>query len=127
VESMEDSPAELRARAAELSATIARNEAIVAEWSGRELTGSADHGGIVATVDAIGSLRNLEVSPSAMRRLDSVSLAEAIVTAVHRAEDAAATAKEEMLDGLRLGDGPSLGELTREVRSDLSERTGWVI
>ncbi|MCG5218953.1 YbaB/EbfC family nucleoid-associated protein [Streptosporangium sp. KLBMP 9127] len=116
---------ELRALMAALPEIAARNEAIVAEWSERTFTGSAAKGAVVATVDPAGSLLGLDISPLGMRRLGRAELAEAVVSAVHGAEAAAAAAKDEMLGSLRVGNGPSLGALMAESRRDLADRTGF--
>jgi DNA-binding protein YbaB len=116
---------EMRALMAGFADAVARNEALVAEWSEREFTGSADKGGVVATVDPVGSLRRLDIGPLSKRRLDRASLAEAIVAAVHAAEAAAAAAKEEMLGNLSTGGRPGVGKLMSEARRDLTDRTGF--
>ncbi|WP_249350621.1 YbaB/EbfC family nucleoid-associated protein [Microbispora sp. H10836] len=90
---------ELRARMERLSAAAVRMDELAAEWSTREYAGSADGGRITATVDAVGTLRALDIHPLSMRGLDSRSLAEAVLKAVRRAEAAAEAAKEEVLRG----------------------------
>src|SRR5690606_12585351 len=107
---------ELRTLMERLSADAARNEAIVEEGRERRCTGSAERGGVTATVDAGGSLVELSVAPPCMRRLDRRTLAEAIVAAVHAAEAAAAAAKEEMMDSLRVLDRPSFARMTAGFR-----------
>ncbi|MEV4294866.1 YbaB/EbfC family nucleoid-associated protein [Microbispora rosea] len=90
---------ELRARMERLTAAAALMDELATEWSAREHTGRADEGRITATVDAVGTLRALDIHPLSMRRLDGRALAEAVLTAVRRAEAAAEAAKEELLRG----------------------------
>jgi DNA-binding protein YbaB len=116
---------ELLDLAGRLPEALAEMEAAVEEWSGRRFHGTADEGRVVATVDALGSLLDLEVHVLSKRRLDGVSLGEAVVTAVGAAEEAAARAKDEMMHGLRLGGLPSLGELLGGARRDFERRSGF--
>lgn len=118
---------QLRTLMERLSADVARNRAIVEEWSKRRFTASTEKGGVTATVDAVGSLTELSITPLCIRRLDRRTLAEAIVAAVHAAEAAAAAAREEMMDSLRVLDRPSLARMTADFRRDLAKRTGFPV
>ncbi|MEU8277448.1 YbaB/EbfC family nucleoid-associated protein [Microbispora bryophytorum] len=114
---------ELRARMERLSAAAAWMDEVAAEWSTREYAGSADGGRITATVDAVGTLRALDIHPLGMRRLDSRALAEAVLTAVRRAEAAAEAAKEEMLrGGLEAAGLPHMAALLGDARRAFDER-----
>nr|WP_229805969.1 YbaB/EbfC family nucleoid-associated protein [Microbispora rosea] len=114
---------ELQARMERLSAAAARLEELAAEWGAREHAGSADGGRITATVDAVGTLRALDIHPLSMRRLDSRSLARAVVTAVRRAEEAAEAAKDELLrGGLEAAGLPHVARLLGDARRAFGER-----
>lgn len=116
---------ELLAYMEQLTKATAQMEAAVEEWSTREFTGSADEGRIVATVDAVGSLLRLDIGALSKRRLDGVTLGDAVVVAVHAAEAAAASAKDEMMHGLRVGDGPNIGELLSDAERTFKDRAGF--
>lgn len=92
-----------------LPAFLEQVETTVAGWMGQEFTGTADEERIIATVDAMGSLAYIEVSSLSVRRLDNLSLGDAIVAAVHAAEATAEQAKAQMLGSLSFGGG-NLGE-----------------
>ncbi|WP_244312288.1 YbaB/EbfC family nucleoid-associated protein [Microbispora hainanensis] len=114
---------ELRARMERLTAAAALMDERVAEWSTREHTGRADEGRITATVDAVGTLRALDIHPLSMRRLDGRALAEAVLTAVRRAEASAEAAKEEMLrGGLEAAGLPHVADLLGDARRAFDER-----
>src|SRR5258708_3613592 len=89
---------------------ITQVETSVADWSTREFVGEADEGRITANVSAVGELRSINIHLLSKRKLDNISLAEAIVTAILAGEEAAATAKSAMLSSLSIGD-TSLGKL----------------
>ncbi|MBB3728431.1 DNA-binding protein YbaB [Nonomuraea dietziae] len=91
----------VQAKLDDLMALADRADDMVDQWSIREFTASADEGRIVATTDALGSLLKLDINPLSRRRLDAVELADAILTAVVAAEEAAATSKDELMNGLR--------------------------
>lgn len=113
----------LRALTERLSAVAARMDELAAEWSTRQYAGRADEGRVTATVDAVGTLRSLDIHPLSMRRLDSRSLAEAVVTAVRRAEAAAEAAKEELLrGGLEAAGVPHMAGLLEDARRGFAER-----
>lgn len=88
-------------------------EAAVSDWTRADFAGTADDGGIVATVNGLGMLTNLEIGVLSKRRLDNLTLGERIVEAIKNAEAAAERQKFAMLDGFRFG-GLSMGELMRE-------------
>ncbi|MFD1931562.1 MULTISPECIES: YbaB/EbfC family nucleoid-associated protein [Nonomuraea] len=90
-----------QARLDDLVTLADRADDMVDRWSAGEFTASADEGRIVATTDALGSLLSLDISPVSRRRLDAVELADAILTAVVAAEDAAAASKDELMEDLR--------------------------
>ncbi|SDH82535.1 YbaB/EbfC family nucleoid-associated protein [Nonomuraea jiangxiensis] len=91
---------EAMARLDQLVAAAGRAEEMVAEWSARQFVGRADEGRIVATTDALGALLTLEISPLSRKRLDARRLADEILAAVVRAEQAAAASKDELMTGL---------------------------
>jgi DNA-binding protein YbaB len=92
---------ELMARLDQIASAARRAEEKAAEWSARQFVGRADEGRIVATTDALGALIELEISPMSRKRLDARRLADEILAAVTKAEDAAAAAKDELMSGLR--------------------------
>ena len=92
---------------------ITQVETSVADWSTREFVGEADEGRITANVSAVGELRSINIHLLSKRKLDNISLAEAIVTAILAGEEAAATAKSAMLSSLSIGD-TSLGKLLED-------------
>ncbi|GGO83005.1 YbaB/EbfC family nucleoid-associated protein [Nonomuraea cavernae] len=103
-----DEITDAQARLDELIAAAERAEARVEEWSARTFTGQADDGRITATTDFLGVLVSLEISPLSRRRLDATALADAILAAINAAEEAAAAAKDELMDDLR---PPQFGRL----------------
>ncbi|MFF4123990.1 Conserved DNA-binding protein YbaB [Microbispora rosea] len=114
---------ELRTRMERLTAAAALMDELATEWSTREHTGRADEGRITATVDAVGTLRALEIHPLSMRRLDGRALAEAVLTAVRRAEAAAEAAKEDLLrGGLEAAGVPHVAGLLGDARRAFDER-----
>ncbi|MCF6476526.1 YbaB/EbfC family nucleoid-associated protein [Nonomuraea sp. MG754425] len=90
---------EAMARLEALAASARQAEERAAEWSVRRFTGRADEGRIVATVDALGVLAELEIHPLSRRRLDARRLGDEILNAIVRAEEAAAIAKDELTGG----------------------------
>jgi len=66
---------DLREPAERLEAMSARAETVAGEWSEREFTGSADNGGVVATVDPVGTLKALDISRLSKRGNDGVTSA----------------------------------------------------
>ncbi|MEU0566631.1 YbaB/EbfC family nucleoid-associated protein [Nonomuraea sp. NPDC005983] len=112
---------ELRMLSEQLERMSAEAEAVVAEWGAREFTGSADDGGVVATVDAAGTLLALDVSQLSKRRHDGVTLGDAVVAAVHAAEQAAAEAKTTMMRDL--GAGAHLSTLMDQAQHDFDSRS----
>ncbi|WP_326819969.1 YbaB/EbfC family nucleoid-associated protein [Streptosporangium sp. NBC_01756] len=115
---------ELRRLAEQLSKASAEAEAAVAEWGARKFTGTADKGGVVATVDAVGNLLALDISVLSKRRHDGVTLGDAVVVAIHAAEQAAAEAKATMAPDLRMGSGPGPGDLLGDAQRAFEARTG---
>ncbi|WP_246074735.1 YbaB/EbfC family nucleoid-associated protein [Nonomuraea terrae] len=91
---------EATARLEHLVSTARRAEEMAAEWSTRRHVGRADEGRIVATTDAVGALVTLEISPLSRKRLDARRLADEILAAVTKAEQAAAASQDELLRGL---------------------------
>lgn len=115
---------ELRRLAEQMSAASAEIEAAVAEWGARQFTGTADRGGVVATVDAVGNLLALDISVLSKRRHDGVTLGDAVVVAIHAAEQAAAEAKNAMTSGLNVGSGLDSGDLFGDAQRDFETRAG---
>ncbi|GAA2300548.1 hypothetical protein GCM10010149_57040 [Nonomuraea roseoviolacea subsp. roseoviolacea] len=103
------------------SATLAEVGAAVEQWARREFTGKVDQGGIVATVDASGNLLALDISGLSRRRHDGVTLGDAVLAAVHAAEQAAAEARTTMMRDL--GAGAHLSTLMNQARHDFEVRT----
>lgn len=97
-----------QARLDELVAAAERAETLVEEWTAREFTGRADDGRITAATDPLGALVSLEISPSSRRRLDATGLADAILTAISAAQEAAAAATEELMNELNPRTSPGL-------------------
>ncbi|MGW0801892.1 YbaB/EbfC family nucleoid-associated protein [Nonomuraea sp. NPDC002799] len=91
---------EAMARLERLVATARRAEEMVSEWSSRQFVGRADEGRIVATADALGTLVALEISTVSRRRLDARRLADEILAAVVKAEQAAADSKDDLMGRL---------------------------
>ncbi|MEV0145036.1 MULTISPECIES: YbaB/EbfC family nucleoid-associated protein [unclassified Nonomuraea] len=96
MEELEEAEARLEA----LIAAAARAEARVEEWSAAEFSGRADDGGIAAVTDALGTLVRLEISPRSRRRLDATGLADAILTAITAAEEAARASRDTLFADL---------------------------
>ncbi|MGI5161063.1 YbaB/EbfC family nucleoid-associated protein [Microbispora sp. CA-102843] len=118
-----DEMRELRARMERLADAAALMDELATEWSTREYTGRADEGRITAIVDAVGTLRTVDIHPLSMRRLDSRALAEAVLKAVRRAEAAAEASKEEMLrGGLEAAGVPHVAGLLGDARRAFDER-----
>ncbi|TMR07579.1 hypothetical protein ETD86_51500 [Nonomuraea turkmeniaca] len=92
---------EAMARLEEIVASARRAEEAAAEWSARQFVGRADEGRIVATTNALGVLVELEIHPLSRKRLDARRLADEITAAVVKAEEAAAAAKDGLMNGLR--------------------------
>jgi DNA-binding protein YbaB len=111
---------DLRKLAERMEAMSATAETIAQEWSERRFIGSADRGGVVATVDAAGALVALEVSSLSKRRNDGRTLGDAAVAAVHAAEQAAVEAKEAMMR--ELGAGAGLTTLMEQAQRDFEDR-----
>jgi len=111
---------DLREPAERLEAMSARAETVAGEWSEREFTGSADNGGVVATVNPVGTLKALDISRLSKRGNDGVTLGDAVVEAVHAAEAAAEEAKDAMMRELSAGAG--LSGLMEQARRDLEGR-----
>ncbi|MEW9546963.1 YbaB/EbfC family nucleoid-associated protein [Nonomuraea sp. NPDC050783] len=95
---------EAMARLEALMATARRAEEAVAEWSARRFTGRADEGRVVATTDALGTLLDLRIHPLSRSRLDARRLADAIASAITRAEEAAEAARAALMPGLPASD-----------------------
>ncbi|MFI6500356.1 hypothetical protein [Nonomuraea typhae] len=91
----------MQARLDELIAAGERAETLVEEWNTRRHTAGADHGRIVAVTDALGTLVSLDISPLSRRNLDAVQMADALMKAISGAEEAAAAAHADLMDGLR--------------------------
>ncbi|WP_219504339.1 YbaB/EbfC family nucleoid-associated protein [Nonomuraea ceibae] len=115
---------ELRNQAEQLAGATARIEEIVAAWSTRTFTGSADSGGVVATVDAAGGLLSVDISVVSKRRHDGVTLGDAIVAAVRAAENAAAESQDAMTRELNTATGERLGALLDDARRAFHDRAG---
>ncbi|WP_336211115.1 YbaB/EbfC family nucleoid-associated protein [Nonomuraea sp. LPB2021202275-12-8] len=111
---------DLRKLSEQMEAMSARAETVAEEWSEREFTGSADNGGVVATVDPVGTLKALDISPLSKRRNDGVTLGDAVVAAIHAAEQAAAEAKDAMMR--ELGAGAGLTGLMDQAQRDFESR-----
>ncbi|GLW12861.1 hypothetical protein Misp01_79890 [Microtetraspora sp. NBRC 13810] len=99
-----------------LSATQTGTEAAAEQLVTREFTGQADKGGIVATVDGAGNLLAVDISRLSKRRHDGVTLGDAVLEAIHAAEQAAAEARSALTGGL--GAGLGLDDLFGGVRTD---------
>lgn len=98
-----------------LSAAQTGAEAAI-ELTTRKFTGTADKGGIVATVDGSGNLLAIDISGLSKRRHDGVTLGDAAVKAVHAAEQAAAQEKAALMG--RLGADLDLIAILGDVRAD---------
>ncbi|MEV2267743.1 YbaB/EbfC family nucleoid-associated protein [Nonomuraea africana] len=92
-----------------LSATQVETAAAAEQLATREFTGKSDKGGIVATVDGAGNLLAIEISQLSKRRHDGVTLGDAVLEAIHAAEQAAAEARTALMGDL--GAGLGLGDL----------------
>ncbi|MEU8108963.1 YbaB/EbfC family nucleoid-associated protein [Nonomuraea muscovyensis] len=88
-----------------LSATQAGTAAAAEHLVTREFTGKADKGGITATVDGAGNLLAIDISRLSKRRHDGVTLGDAVLEAIHAAEQAAAEAKTALMGDLGAGLG----------------------
>ncbi|MEV4892479.1 YbaB/EbfC family nucleoid-associated protein [Nonomuraea sp. NPDC055795] len=112
----------LRTLAEQLAGASATIEPVVESWSSRTFTAASAEGGVVATVDAAGTLLALDISALSKRRYDGVSLADAVVVAVHAAEETAAEAKAAMLAELDAAAGHHLGSLLGDAQRDFEAR-----
>jgi DNA-binding protein YbaB len=117
-----DEMRELRMLAEQLAGASARIDPIVEDWSARTFTGAAAGGGVVATVDAAGTLLALDISALSKRRHDGVTLGDAVVAAVHAAERVAAQAKAVMMGELEAAAGPHLGNLLGDAQRSFETR-----
>ncbi|OUC97571.1 YbaB/EbfC family nucleoid-associated protein [Streptosporangium minutum] len=98
------------------SAALAETGAAAEQWATREFTGKADRGGITATVDASGNLLALDISQLSKRRHDGVTLGDALVEAVHKAEQAASESRATLMGGLGVDLGVDLGDLFGDAK-----------
>jgi hypothetical protein len=80
----------------------------------QEHPGTADGGGIVAHVGLGGALRRIDISTGSRRRLDNVSLARQVTTAIHAAEAAERAAHAAVYQGLAYG-GVGLDDAVRDL------------
>lgn len=87
-------------------------QAAVSTWREMTFSGEAGDGRVVAVVNAIGVLERIDIDVLARRRLDNVSLGEAIVAAVRAAEAAAEQGKSQMMDSITCGE-TTMGEMWR--------------
>ncbi|MFD9941188.1 YbaB/EbfC family nucleoid-associated protein [Nonomuraea sp. NPDC059023] len=117
-----DEMRQLRMYAERLAGASAKIDPIVEKWSARTFTGAAAEGGVVATVDAAGTLVALDISALGKRRNDGIALADAVVAAVEAAEGMAAQAKAEMMDELVAATGHRLGSLLGDAQRDFEAR-----
>ncbi|MFE3448590.1 YbaB/EbfC family nucleoid-associated protein [Nonomuraea sp. NPDC059194] len=92
-----------------LSATQLDTDAAAQRLMAREFTGMADKGGIVATVDGAGNLLAIDISQLSKRRHDGVTLGDAVVEAIHAAEQTAAEARAALMGDLGAGLGDLFG------------------
>ena len=81
---------------ATISRIIAETSDAVRELTAREFTGEAADGRVKATITGGRELRDIWFAPRVTRELDNVTLGEAVVEAVNRAEDEA----EELRRGI---------------------------
>lgn len=75
-------------------------------------------------MDAVGNLLALDISVLSKRRHDGVTLADAVVVAIHAAEQAAAEAKDAMTSNLNMGSGLGRGDLLGDAQRDFETRAG---
>lgn len=94
------------------SATMAEAGAAAEQLATQEFTGEVDRGGITATVDGSGNLLALDISQLSKRRHDGVTLGDAVLEAIHKAEQAAAEARAALLGDL----GGDLGDLLGDAK-----------
>lgn len=95
----------------------------VNDWQKMEFTGTADEGRIVARVNAIGALTAIDIHILSKRRLDNITLGEAITSAVNAAEDAAQKGQLELMDGTPIGDR-TMGAMWRDNLQTANEWGG---
>ncbi|WP_433251323.1 YbaB/EbfC family nucleoid-associated protein [Streptosporangium sp. CA-135522] len=115
---------ELGERLAETSARIGET---MAAWASLRFTGTAADGGVVATVDTTGNLLALDISVVSKRRLDGVTLGDAVVKAIRAAERAAAESEATMTRELEQITGPRVGKLLSDSQRSFEERSGlWI-
>ncbi|GAA4226141.1 DNA-binding protein YbaB [Streptosporangium album] len=98
------------------SATLAEAGAAAEQWVTREFTGKVDKGGITATVDASGNLLALDISQLSKRRHDGVTLGDAVLEAIHKAEQAASEARATLMGDLGVDLGVDLGDLFGDAK-----------
>ncbi|MER5422466.1 YbaB/EbfC family nucleoid-associated protein [Streptosporangium roseum] len=98
------------------SAALAETEATAEQWATREFTGEVDRGGITATVDASGNLLALDISQLSKRRHDGVTLGDAVLEAIHKAEQAASEARATLMGDLGADLGVDMGDLLGDAK-----------
>lgn len=81
----------------------------IGRWLESEHVGTANDGQIVAVVSATGKLVSVSISPLSKRRLDNLTLGDAITEAIVNAEQEARRAKSSMfgdmeIAGMRVSD-----------------------
>jgi nucleoid-associated protein EbfC len=87
----------------QIAAALAAAEEFARTAPEQTYTGSAADGHVTATVSGARELRSIDIHLLARRRLDTVSLGEAVVAAVLAAEEQAEQRQRAMLAGIEVG------------------------
>jgi nucleoid-associated protein EbfC len=87
----------------QITAALAAAEQYARDAPAREYTGTAADGMVTAVVSGARELRSIDIHLLARRRLDNVTLGEAVVAAVVAAEQQAADAQRALLAGIEVG------------------------
>jgi DNA-binding protein YbaB len=87
----------------QITAALAAAEEYARTAPTQEHTGTAADGYVTATVSGARELKSIDIHLLARRRLDNVALGEAVVAAVHAAEQQAVDRQRALLAGIEVG------------------------
>lgn len=108
----------------QISAALAAAEAYSREAPAREYTGTAADGMVTAVVSGARELRSIDIHVLARRRLDNITLGEAVVAAVLAAEQQASDAQRALLGGIEVG-GRRVVDFLDDPRSFVPDLEGF--
>jgi DNA-binding protein YbaB len=111
-------PEDVERLAAQADDALGRLSASTEEMAAMTATGEAADGLVRAAVDASGRIKRIALNPRAMR-MDSESLAEALIEAIGSAQDDARNRVQEMVDELMAATGLPAKVDTEAVLADV--------